>query len=761
MDPLLEELYGPLHRIKFNDQIIPSMSTHNFGNTVKMQDFDLNRGVANHPPLMPTNPNLDFVVPSLGHRVQTHEVERALHDDFEFSNDVVLKYINQLLMDEEDDGKTRLSHEPSALEAKEKSFFEVLGDMNPPLRDQYDPSIVKFDGWKGNGNGIGKRVTGCAPSTYSGDSCGSSVVDPIRYGFPYGYNLVPSANFPVSSSKPPLQMSQSSSNSAGGIIDSLFTSFESSIGSTTTSNAVGLAEGPAESPVSALSVSDIFNDSQSILQFHKGLEEASKFLPKGSLYQRLSKDGISTQSTRGKKHRYPEDVQLEEPGNKQSAVSVVPDEAIMRSEMFDKVLLCSEGKNDADLRESLKFEFNKKVQNTHAKGSSGGRGRGRKQGSKRDVVDLRSLLTLCAQAVASNDQRSANDLLRQIRQHSSQMGDGNQRMAHYFADGLEARLAGVGTSIYREILMGPGCAIDFLRAYHMFIAMCPFKKIGNFYSNRSIAIAAEKATRLHIIDVGVVYGFQWPCLFQRLASRPGGPPKIRITGVDLPQPGFRPAKRLEETGNRLKNYAESFKIPFEFQAIAKKWETVTVEDLNIDEDELLVVSCLFRFKYIPEETAMVECPRDIILNLIREIKPAIFIQGVVNGAFNSPFFITRFREALFHFSTLFDMLEVTIPRETKERLLIERDIFGRQAMNVIACEGLERIERPETYKQWQVRIERAGFKQLPLKQEITDMAKKRVKGVYHKDFSIDEDGWWLLQGWKGRIVYALTTWVIA
>ncbi|KAF2318811.1 hypothetical protein GH714_010891 [Hevea brasiliensis] len=60
-------------------------------------------------------------------------------------------------------------------------------------------------------------------------------------------------------------------------------------------------------------------------------------------------------------------------------------------------------------------------------------------------------------------------------------------------------------------------------------------------------------------------------------------------------------------------------------------------------------------------------------------------------------------------------------------------------MNVIACEGAERIERPETYKQWQVRALRAGFRQLPLNQEIFAEAKEKVNELYHKDFVIDED----------------------
>ncbi|KAL0402810.1 UNVERIFIED_CONTAM: Scarecrow-like protein 9 [Sesamum radiatum] len=84
-------------------------------------------------------------------------------------------------------------------------------------------------------------------------------------------------------------------------------------------------------------------------------------------------------------------------------------------------------------------------------------------------------------------------------------------------------------------------------------------------------------------------------------------------------------------------------------------------------------------------------------------------------------------------------------------MLLERTVFGREAMNVIACEAAERIERPETYKQWQVRNMRAGFEQLPLEKEIMRIARNRVKSSYHKDFVIDEDGHWLLQGWKGEL----------
>ncbi|KAF3549147.1 hypothetical protein DY000_02008325 [Brassica cretica] len=77
-------------------------------------------------------------------------------------------------------------------------------------------------------------------------------------------------------------------------------------------------------------------------------------------------------------------------------------------------------------------------------------------------------------------------------------------------------------------------------------------------------------------------------------------------------------------------------------------------------------------------------------------------------------------------------------------------------MSVIACEGPERFARPETYKQWKVRILRAGFRPAKLNKQIVK-ERKGFRERYHKDFVIDNDNHWMFQGWKGR-VYALPCW---
>jgi hypothetical protein len=44
-------------------------------------------------------------------------------------------------------------------------------------------------------------------------------------------------------------------------------------------------------------------------------------------------------------------------------------------------------------------------------------------------------------------------------------------------------------------------------------------------------------------------------------------------------------------------------------------------------------------------------------------------------------------------------------------VVLEQDIFGWVALNAIACEGEDRVERGETYKQLLVRNQQAGLRQ--------------------------------------------------
>lgn len=459
-------------------------------------------------------------------------------------------------------------------------------------------------------------------------------------------------------------------------------------------------------------------------QFEKGVEEAKKFLPSadrlvvnfGEIDLKFPLEPINSFRRPKNCHR-DESIFRESRRNKQSANSY--EEPAIPSEVLDDVLLCA-GEKFPKVVKAIR----EKIYNEASKKSS------KRKKPKEEVVDINTLLLHCAQIITNGDNQRANELLRQIRNHSSPHGDASQRLAHYIADGLEARLAGTGSEVYRSLVNK---------------------------RKTTILDTVQNAKKVHILDFGIYFGFQWPVFIKMLSCRPGGPPKLRITGIDNPQPGFRPSERIEETGRRLADYADRFGVPFEYRAIAAKFDEVKFEEIAIHEDEMLVVNCLFRMHNLADETAIVDCPRDTVLKAIRKLNPAVFVNVVVNGSYGAPFFMTRFREALYHFSAVFDMLDVTAPRENEQRHLLERDMYGRFLINVISCEGLER-NRPETYKQWQVRCLRAGFEQVSLCPEFLKLVKEKVRAYYHKDFNIDEDGKWILQGWKGRILYGLSAW---
>ncbi|BAT91853.1 hypothetical protein LR48_Vigan05g190700 [Vigna angularis] len=658
----------------------------------------------------------------------------TVEEDTDFSE--TFKFISQILMEENFEQKPCMCYDPLTLQHTEKSFYDAL-ELEPPL--PLSPNQHPLESPDGNSS------NSTTDSANSHDLKPSSPNTPVSGGGEALHSSTHAPSFFV----PPSALTKIND----GTLD-------------------------MDSSVSKLLAENIFNDAESMLQFRRGLEEASKFLPqRPQLFTGLESATDSAEPEVGgevtvkrensigvksrKNHARQQDEE-EERSNKHSEVCV--DEENEISEIFDKVLLSVENVPlCASKNVSVAVGDGNAKLSEQSPSVDVGKVRSKRQGKKKETVDLRTLLVLCAQAVSASDNRTANELLKQIRQHSSALGDASQRLAHYVGNALEARLVGAGTGTqifymsYRNFT-----TTDFLKAYQVFISACPFKKFAHFFANKMIMKTAEKAETLHIIDFGILYGFQWPILIKFLSSRTGGPPKLRITGIEYPQPGFRPSERIEETGRRLAKYCNRFNVPFEYKAIpSRNWETIQIEDLKIESNEVLAVNCLVRFKNLLDESIEVSSPKNAVLNLIRKMNPHIFVQSVVNGSYNAPFFVTRFREALFHYSSIYDMFDTLVSRENEWRLMLEREFLGREIMNVVACEALERVERPETYKQWQVRNTRAGFRQLPLDKELMAKFRNKLREWYHKDFVFDEDGGWMLQGWKGRILYASSCWVPA
>ncbi|KAK1428709.1 hypothetical protein QVD17_17548 [Tagetes erecta] len=668
-------------------------------------------------------------------------------DDF---GDCVIKFINQILVDEDVEAKQSMFHDPLALQATERSFYEALGKEYPHPQEIEIPSNIETP--------EENIFSSLSDLSTNSSTSGSNTTDSNWSG---------GDSFEVKSSlvkNPPEYGLLSSFNSTTSVAN----------------------DGTLDSLTSARLVQDIFTDRESILQFNRGMEEASKFLPPNkSLVIDLdqynlpsnSRENNNTSSdvvvikeeitetcnsSRGRKHyKFEENGYEEERSSKQSAIYV--DEVV--SEMFDRVALYTDpGGPSMSACEAPLKKVTRKFQKGQSFGYSSGSGWISRYwgGSSGELMDVRTLLVKCAQSVAANDRLAAYEQLKQIRQHASPSGDAPQRLANCFATGLEARLAGTGSQLYATKSAMTLSAAEKLKAYQVFLSACPFEKIAIFFANKVLYEAALTSSTLHIVDFGIAYGFQWPVLIKHLSQRPGGPPKLRITGIEFPKPGFRPAEGVEETGRRLADYCAKYKVPFEYNSIVTQhWEAIKIEDLKLQRNECLGVNTLIRFKNLYDESVMVDNPRDRVLKLIRDMKPDVFVQTIVNACSRAPSFVARFKEALFYFSSMLDMFDATLDRKDEQRLNFEKEFCGREAMNVIACEGAQLVERPETYKQWEERNSRAGLKIKPLSRELVSKLRASVKSGYHKDFAFDEDGKWVLQGWKGRILWASSCWVPA
>ncbi|GAA0140529.1 hypothetical protein LIER_01856 [Lithospermum erythrorhizon] len=647
--------------------------------------------------------------------------------------DPMIKYINQALLEDSTEERSSVLYDPLTLQAAEKPFYDAIGKkyQSSPFKNQMYVDINAE-------RSFGRRTE----NNMSGNSKNKV---PVRQS----YRSNDTVRSPVTSSKA-LVNSRSSSRNDRNMQNNPF-------------------------QTSSL-ISCIFSDSDSILLFQKGMEEAMKFLPTnnqlitnsykytlppkpdvvplsvGFDFELSAKDPLPI-SSRGRKHTLNcQDNPLEEPrSRKKSAVYETEDEL---SELFDKVLLYDVKAGSTSSRGHVRSPDG--IDETSQKNTWS-----KKRVDKNDDVDLRALLTSCVRAIPSNDRTTAYKKLEQIKKHASRTGNACQRMANAFGIAIEARLAGNGPEIYAALASKKPSALQKLKAHEAQCTGCPFRTLGIFFANEMILQVAAKASTLHIVDFGISYGFHWPKLIQELSSRQGGPPKLRITGIELPQAGFRPTALVEETGQRLAKYCERFNVPFEYHVIAtKSWESITIEDLKLSRNEVLAVTCMFRFRYLLDETVVADSPRDRVLKLIKDMKPDIFVHSIINGGHHVPLFVNRFREAFFFYSALYDCIDANMSRDHPLRLYFEEDVYGSEMVNVISCEGTDRVERPETYKSWQTRHIRAGLKLLPLNPDLVNKLKEKTADGYHKDYEFHEDGNWVLQGWKGRILYGTSCWVV-
>ncbi|KAK1629157.1 hypothetical protein QYE76_003472 [Lolium multiflorum] len=378
----------------------------------------------------------------------------------------------------------------------------------------------------------------------------------------------------------------------------------------------------------------------------------------------------------------------------------------------------------------------------------------RKEGQRRKQRDeqglhLLTLLLQCAESVNADNLDEAQTALLEIAELATPFGTSTQRVAAYFAEAVSARLVSSCLGLYAPLPHASPAASRLVNgrvaaAFQVFNGISPLVKFSHFTANQAIQEAFEREDRVHIIDLDIMQGLQWPGLFHILASRPGGPPRVRLTGLGASMDA------LEATGKRLSDFADTLGLPFEFCPVADKAGNLDPDKLGVTRREAVAVHWLHHSLYD------VTGSDSNTLGLIKRLAPKV-VTMVEQDLSHTGSFLARFVEAIHYYSALFDSLDASYGEDSPERHVVEQQLLSREIRNVLAVGGPSRTGDVK-FGSWRDRLARSGFHGASLAGSAAAQAALLL-GMFPSDgYTLVEENGALKLGWKDLCLLTASAW---
>ncbi|OIT22423.1 PREDICTED: scarecrow-like protein 1 [Nicotiana attenuata] len=369
----------------------------------------------------------------------------------------------------------------------------------------------------------------------------------------------------------------------------------------------------------------------------------------------------------------------------------------------------------------------------------------------------KQMLFSCAAAIQDGNIEQASSMINELRQMVSIQGEPLERTAAYMVEALAARMATSGRGLYKALKCKEALFSERLSAMQVLFEVCPYFRFGFMAANGAILEAFKDEKRVHIIDFDINQGSQYYTLMQTLASMPGKPPHLRLTGVDDPESVQRAIGGLNVIGLRLEELAKDFKIPFEFQAVASNTALVTPAMLNCHPGEALIVNFAFQLHHMPDESVSTVNQRDQLLRMVKSLNPKLVTVVEQDMNTNTTPFLQRVAEVYNYYSAVFESLDATLSRDSQERVNVERQCLARDIINIVACEGEERIERYEVAGKWRARMMMAGLTPSPISRNVYDSIQNLIK-QYSERYKAKEEAGALHFGWEDKSLIVASAW---
>ncbi|CAA0831672.1 Scarecrow-like protein 1 [Striga hermonthica] len=380
----------------------------------------------------------------------------------------------------------------------------------------------------------------------------------------------------------------------------------------------------------------------------------------------------------------------------------------------------------------------------------------------KEITNLppKALLFECANSIHNGNLVDATRMIDALRQRVSILGEPTDRIAAYMVEALAARIGSSGSGLYRSLRCKEAPSNDRLSAMQVLFEICPCFRFGFMAANGAIVEAARNEPRVHIIDFDINQGSQYYTLLQTLAKNPGTKrAHVRLTGLDDPETVQRPVGGLKVIGLRLEQLAKDLGLSFEFKAVASRTVLVSPQTLNCRQpgEEALIVNFAFQLHHMPDESVSTVNLRDRLLRMVKGLNPKLVTVVEQDVNTNTSPFLTRFAEAYSYYSAVFESLDATLARESQDRMNVEKHCLARDIVNVVACEGEERIERYEVAGKWRARMSMAGFRACPVSRDVKDEIRELIK-MYSDRFKVKEEMGGLHFGWEDKILIVSSAW---